>query len=186
MTNTTTDRALDLAKFIAEGSADIATDDIIQVAIEKFGDLNREQFSRGLVIGEEMLNARAAEHHAEADAMRAELARREARDVIAGLVDKTYDSVNDKAAAMRASAARMNITPTILRGLAESADLLVRSCILDIEISDDGDNDDDDGLTLPLGTTKKLVPSMAVTARALRDFAELLEAIGKTEEEKAA
>jgi hypothetical protein len=174
MTNTTTDRALDLAKFIAEGSADIATDDIIQVAIEKFGDLNREQFSRGLVIGEEMLNARAAEHHAEADAMRAELARREARDVIAGLVDKTYDSVNDKAAAMRASAARMNITPTILRGLAESADLLVRSCILDIEI------------TLPLGTTKKLVPSMAVTARALRDFAELLEAIGKTEEEKAA
>lgn len=71
------DRALDFAKFIVEESDGLG-DDLMAVTIGKFGDLNREQYERGMAIAEELLNARAAEYRAEADACRVELARRDA------------------------------------------------------------------------------------------------------------
>jgi hypothetical protein len=70
------DRALDFAKFIFEESDGLTGEVLQETMIDRFGDLSREQVERGLAIGEELLEARAAEYSAEADAMRAELARR--------------------------------------------------------------------------------------------------------------
>lgn len=72
------DRALDLAKFVAEESDEVATGNLIYVLTEKFGDLGREEFERGLEIGLELLDQRVAEYETESAAFFAEVERRKA------------------------------------------------------------------------------------------------------------
>ena len=74
----TTDRALDFAKFMVEESDGLTGAALHAVLADRFGDLTREQMERGMAIGEEIIEAQAAEYQSEADAMRAELARRKA------------------------------------------------------------------------------------------------------------
>lgn len=74
-----TDRALDFAKFMAEESDHLKGDALFQAIGAKFGDLSQEQFQRGSAIGEELILAKVAEYQAEADALYAELARRNAQ-----------------------------------------------------------------------------------------------------------
>lgn len=80
-------------------------------------------------------------------------------------------------------AACRTMTPELLKGLALNCDWLLRRCFADLELADE---DEDDALHLSAANTKKLVPCLATTAKALREFAELLAGLDAFRAENAA
>lgn len=73
-------------------------------------------------------------------------------------------------------AAAITLSPFILNGLAQNVDWLLRQAVHDLEFAS-GDDDDEDGLKISVGLTRKMVLNFAVAAKGLREFAELLQGL---------
>lgn len=87
------------------------------------------------------------------------------------------DNVDAAVEGTKAMASTVVITPTILSGLAQNAEWLLRMCHHDLEFLLDEDDEDEEGLTLSVKDTRKLPPHLALMAKSLREFSELLEGL---------
>ncbi|KQZ31613.1 hypothetical protein ASD50_15220 [Mesorhizobium sp. Root552] len=70
------DRAVELAQFLHEAQGMSATE-MQAETVRRWPDLTQDELQRGVKIAMELLQSDTAEHQAEAEAIRAELARRE-------------------------------------------------------------------------------------------------------------
>lgn len=77
----------------------------------------------------------------------------------------------------RAKALCATITPEIARGLAANVDWLMRNIVSDLQFAD-GDEETVD-ITLDMQAAQKMPASLATTAKALVEYAELLEVLDK-------
>jgi hypothetical protein len=69
------DRAVELAQFLHEAQGMSATE-MQAETVRRWPDLTQDELQRGVKIAMELLQSDTAEHQAEAEAIRAELARR--------------------------------------------------------------------------------------------------------------
>lgn len=74
-------------------------------------------------------------------------------------------------------AACVTLDPTTLNGLASNAEWLLRQLALNLVFVDEDDDELD--IQLDLETARKLPQHLALIAKGLREFAELLEALEK-------
>lgn len=87
------------------------------------------------------------------------------------------DNVDAAVEATKATTSAVVITPIILNGLAQNAEWLLRMCHHDLEFVLDENDEDEEGLTLSAKDTRALAPHLALMAKSVREFAELLEGL---------